>query len=101
MKRIFISSLVILIFHLSLSLSAQEITIKGTITSSDDGTGLPGASVQIKGTQMGVVASSDGSYEITANSNAVLIFSFIGYEPQEIPVENRTIIDVTLKLSPA
>ena len=86
-------------FHLAISLSAQEITIKGTITSSDDGTGLPGASVQIKGTKMGVVAASDGRYEITADNNAILIFSFIGYESQEVPVENRTPIDVILKLA--
>jgi TonB-linked SusC/RagA family outer membrane protein len=99
MKRIIVSLLGILLFHLVSSLSAQEITIKGTITSSDDGAGLPGASVQIKSTRSGVVAGSDGRYEIKANSDATLIFSFIGYESQEIPVNNQTLIEVILKSS--
>jgi TonB-linked SusC/RagA family outer membrane protein len=99
MKQAINISLIILIFHLALSLSAQEITIKGTITSSDDGTGLPGASIQIKDTKMGVVAGSDGRYEITANANAVLVFSFIGFESREVPVDSRTSIDIILTLS--
>ena len=74
----------------------QGITIAGTVT---DGTGaiLPGVNVVIKGTVIGVISDSNGCYSINVpNSDVVLVFSFVGYTTQEIAVEGRQIIDVTL-----
>ncbi len=75
---------------------AQEATtVTGTII---DGTGepLPGVNVVIKGTTMGTVTNLDGEYTLEVPAEATLVFSFVGYNTQEIPVSGRTTIDVTL-----
>lgn len=75
---------------------AQGI-VKGTV-SSDDGLPLPGVNVIVKGTSNGVQTDFDGNYEIDINkSNAVLVFSYIGFESREISVGNKSVIDVTLQ----
>ena len=100
MKVFCIASLtVLLIYLLPVRVSAQEITIKGRVTASDEGTGLPGASIHVKGTFSAAVTNVEGQYQIVAGNNAVLIFSYIGYESQEIQVNNRTSIDVVLMIS--
>ena len=75
---------------------AQTVRIVGTITDANDRTGLPGASVVIKGTTAGVVADADGRYAIDAPQGATLVFSFVGMMSQEIPIEGRTEINVTM-----
>jgi TonB-linked SusC/RagA family outer membrane protein len=80
---------------LTSSLIAQTITVKGTV-KDNDGT-IPGVNVAIKGTLTGTVSDIDGKYSISVSgSNAVLVFSYIGYATQEITVGNQTVIDVTL-----
>jgi TonB-linked SusC/RagA family outer membrane protein len=77
----------------------QNITVTGT-TSDDSGERLVGVTVAVKGTNTGVVSGADGQYSISApDRNAVLIFSYVGYEQQEITVGSRTVIDVQLKSS--
>ncbi|MEP1032725.1 SusC/RagA family TonB-linked outer membrane protein [Ekhidna sp.] len=76
------------------SLMAQR-TVTGNVTD-DDGEGIPGATVQIKGTTTGVVTDVDGSYSLTVSNDDVLLISFIGFITQEIPVGNRTVIDVSM-----
>ncbi|HET8735936.1 MAG TPA: TonB-dependent receptor [Pricia sp.] len=75
---------------------AQEITVTGTVTSEVDGMALAGVSVVIKNTTKGVSTDFDGNYSIEAPSDATLIFSYIGFQTQEIPVEGQTTIDVVL-----
>mgnify|MGYP003672202138 CR=1 FL=1 len=75
---------------------AQQQNITGKV--SDENGGLPGVSVTLKGTQQGTLTNVDGSYSISANSNAVIVFSFVGYVKQEINVNNQSKIDVTLKV---
>ena len=79
----------------ALGLNAQNITVKGTVT---DNTGEPviGAGVVIKGTLKGVSTNLDGAYSIECASNATLVFSFIGMESQEVPVNGRTVINVSM-----
>lgn len=75
----------------------QTLKITGKVTSSLNGFGLPGVSVVIKGTQTGTATSSSGDYTIDVpGADAVLIFSFIGYETQEVIVGGRSIINVEL-----
>lgn len=75
----------------------QGKVVTGKITSSIDNSGLPGTTVMIKGTTIGVVTDLDGKYSITVpNAQSVLIISFIGMEPQEIAVNGRSKIDVIL-----
>jgi TonB-linked SusC/RagA family outer membrane protein len=86
----------------SLSGSIEEafvdINVTGRVTSSDDGSGLPGVSVLVKGSQAGTVTDSEGRYSISVpNASSILVFSFIGYTPAEITVDGRTTIDVSLE----
>ncbi|HEY9170203.1 MAG TPA: TonB-dependent receptor [Lutibacter sp.] len=73
---------------------AQEV-ISGIITDAS-GESLPGASVQEKGTSNGTVADFDGNYKISVKKGSILIFSFIGYQSQEI-VATKNIINVKLE----
>ncbi|GHB59140.1 SusC/RagA family TonB-linked outer membrane protein [Persicitalea jodogahamensis] len=75
---------------------AQEARVTGTVTSAEDGSSLPGVSVQVKGTQRGTQTDATGGYSIEAAPNAVLIFSFVGFIPQEIAVGSSSTINVQL-----
>src|SRR5690606_24879107 len=73
----------------------REVTVSGTIT---DGAGqpLPGATISVQGTTTGTVSDLDGKYIMTVPDNAVLVFSFVGFQSQSIPVGANSIINVTL-----
>lgn len=76
-------------------LFAQNIGVKGTV-KSNDGTTMPGVNVVLKGTSTGTTTAVDGQFSISVPSSSTLVFSFIGYETKEIPVNGNTRIDVTL-----
>jgi TonB-linked SusC/RagA family outer membrane protein len=79
-------------------LIAQENTIKVTgVISASDKLPMFGVSVLEIGTDNGTIADLDGKYEIEVPVNAVLRFSYIGYESQEVPVEARDIIDIVMQ----
>jgi len=74
----------------------QEIT--GTVTDGSNGEALPGVSILIKGTTLGTVTDMDGRYRIAVpGSDAVLVFSFLGFESQEISVGPNSEINVRLQ----
>ncbi|MBC6997061.1 TonB-dependent receptor [Cytophaga sp. FL35] len=73
----------------------QQVQVSGNV--SDDAGPLPGVSVFIKGTNNGTATDFDGNYEITAASNAVLSFSFIGYKNKDVSINGRTTINVKLE----
>lgn len=77
---------------------AQDRVVTGKVTSSDDGSLLPGVSVAIKGTTRGTTTDANGSYKISVPNNGVLVFSFIGYTTQEGAIGNRNTIDVKLNV---
>ncbi|WP_195715172.1 TonB-dependent receptor [Ancylomarina sp. 16SWW S1-10-2] len=79
----------------SFGIKAQELTVQGTILSADDGLGIPGVSVVIKGTTTGTVSNMDGFYSLPANMGDVLHFSFIGMNEQLITI-TKEVIDVTM-----
>jgi TonB-dependent starch-binding outer membrane protein SusC len=84
---------------LFLLLSAQAIHAQTRITGlvkDEKGQPLPGVSVSLKGTTNGTVTNGAGAYSITAPPDSVLLFSFLGYNTLQIPVNNRSIIDVAL-----
>ena len=80
---------------------AQEKTVSGKVTSSEDGSPLPGVSVLIKGSTKGVTTDGNGVYKISASTNATLNFSFIGFTTQSVQVGGRAIVDVQLKADAA
>ena len=69
---------ILLVLIASIQLSAQERTISGVVTSSSDKLPIPGVNVVIKGTSTGAQTNFDGYYEIKANEEQILVFSFIG-----------------------
>jgi len=76
---------------------AADITITGKVSDSEKGEFLPGVSITIKGTSRGATTDGKGDYSIKVpNKNSVLVFSFLGYESQEIEVGNQTIISVSM-----
>ncbi len=79
--------------------NALAVTVKGKI-SDEQGQPLPGVSVIVKGTANGTTTDNDGGYSLNVadEKSAVLVFSFIGYLSQEIPVSNRSTINVTLSV---
>lgn len=75
---------------------AQGLSVKGKITD-ENGQPLPGVTILLKGTSNGVTTNTEGDYALNLpNGNGTLVVSFIGYTPQEIPVNNRTTIAVRL-----
>jgi TonB-linked SusC/RagA family outer membrane protein len=78
------------------NVNAVDRTLAGTVVD-ETGSGLPGVSVLIKGTQVGTTTDVDGKYQIITRSESdILIFSFVGYLPQEVTVGSRTTLDITL-----
>lgn len=74
------------------------ITINGKVTSTGDDSGLPGVTILEKGTNNGTVTDIDGSYSIdVAGPNSVLVFSYVGFESQEVTVGNRTSVNVSME----
>ena len=95
LNKALILSLFFLAFS-ALSAFAQNRPVSGTVTAGDDGSKLPGVSVLVKGTTTGTTTNENGAYTINAPANATLVFSYIGYATQELPVNNRSTINVIL-----
>lgn len=94
MKRNFLF-LLLLLFAVNV-FGQGGITVKG-IVSDETGEVLPGVNILVKGTINGTASNLDGEYELRIlQENPVLVFSFIGYEVQEIPVNGKNEIDVVL-----
>ncbi|SOD99353.1 SusC/RagA family TonB-linked outer membrane protein [Spirosoma fluviale] len=75
-----------------------DIVVKGRVTDNDKGDPIPGASIVLKGANKGTNTDANGQYSISVpNANAVLVFSFVGFEKQEVTVGNRTQVNITLK----
>jgi TonB-dependent starch-binding outer membrane protein SusC len=87
---------VLLVFGTLVSF-AQERVVTGKVTSSDDGSGIPGVNILEKGTSNGTVSDSDGNFRISVGSNATLVFSFVGYTAQEVAVGSQSTVNVTLQ----
>ena len=102
MKKInFIRSFIVLLALITYGNFAQgqRVTVTGTVTDATNGEPIPGVTILVKGTTMGTSTDLVGKYSIQAESNSTLSFSFIGYEPQDIPINGRAIIDVALNVS--
>ena len=75
----------------------QGQTIKGKVTSPTDNEPIIGASVMVKGTVNGTITDIDGNFQLSANTNATLVISFVGYITQEISLNGKTNVEVLLK----
>ncbi|WP_165699349.1 SusC/RagA family TonB-linked outer membrane protein [Hymenobacter jejuensis] len=87
------------LFNDGIILKPADATADATVTGrvvDEKGAGLPGVNVVVKGTSNGAQTDPDGKYTLTVPEGATLVFSFIGYTTQEVPVGGRTTIDVAL-----
>src|SRR5690554_1996269 len=73
----------------------QDVRVTGTVRDTD-GEVVPGATVSVQGTTIGTATDLDGKYALSVPTGATLVFSFIGFETQIIPIGDRSVIDVTL-----
>lgn len=92
-----------LLFLFLLTLGCTQLwaqrMVSGKVTSSEDGTALPGVNVVVVGSQQGSITDIDGNYQIAVSDGASLKFSYIGYIDQEIAVGNRSVIDVVMAVN--
>ncbi|NDV84014.1 TonB-dependent receptor [Bacteroides sp. 51] len=91
----------ILLFMLALTFSVglssqNQRKITGTITD-EEGESIIGASVTVKDTGIGTITDMDGRFSLDVNSDAVIVVSYIGYLPQEVPVQGKTDIRIILR----
>lgn len=100
MKHFFLFSkhwLSIMLLMSTFGLIYGQTSISGKITNASDNTPLVGVSVVLKGTQTGTLTGADGSYSISVpDANAVLRFSYIGFQAQEVTVGSRSVINLGL-----
>ncbi|MFM1835331.1 MAG: hypothetical protein RJA04_18, partial [Bacteroidota bacterium] len=81
---------------MGIQMLAQDRTVTGRVTASDDGSGIPGASIAVKGTTKGTSTDADGNYKITVSGSAVLTFSSVGFNSQDVTVGNKSQINIAL-----
>ena len=80
--------------------SGAAVTVTGRVTSIEDGSGIPGVNVVLKGTQSGTITDAEGRYSLNSpDDNGILVFSYIGFVSQEISISGKTMIDVSMEPS--
>eukprot|EP01029_Cantina_marsupialis_P017414 TRINITY_DN3916_c0_g1_i1.p2 TRINITY_DN3916_c0_g1~~TRINITY_DN3916_c0_g1_i1.p2 ORF type:complete len:991 (+),score=166.41 TRINITY_DN3916_c0_g1_i1:242-3214(+) len=87
--------MLVMVFSFTI-IQAQQKVVTGTVTDANDGMGIPGVSVVVKGTTIGTSTDIDGKYTLEADASSTLVFSFVGYKTQEILVGEQTLINVIL-----
>jgi TonB-linked SusC/RagA family outer membrane protein len=97
--RLFRAGLVFTFLLFAFSAFSQVQAVTGTVRTSDTGETLPGTSVFVKGTTVGTITDIDGNYSLPVEAPAILVFSFIGYETQEVPFTGQAVLDITLETS--
>lgn len=96
MMKVYFPLFLWLLLCLPLLVGAQERVVTGKV--SDASGPMPGVTVQLKGTTKGTATGADGAYRLPVPDNkAVLVFKFIGYEPQEVVVGTQSVVDVRLQ----
>ncbi len=96
-KGIFLNMVILLL--LTGPAIAQNRTITGTVLAGDTKEPLPGVNIVIKGTTRGTITDLEGNYSLEIREeDETLLFSYIGYQPQEITIGNKSVIDVTLQI---
>lgn len=74
----------------------KDVAVKGTVISSEDEKPIPGVNVMVKGTANGTITDINGNYTLAVPDSAVLVFSFVGFITEEVPVNGRSVIDMVM-----
>ena len=98
MKKVLLT---LMVLHITVfSVTAQERTVSGKITSTEDDMGLPGVSIIIKGTLSGTITNIDGEFSLSWVADTdTLAISYIGYAPQEVIVGGKKTINIVMEVS--
>src|SRR5690606_35051485 len=78
------------------ALAVLQQTVTGTVTSSADGSPLAGVTVTVKGTMRGSTTNEQGQFSVSASAGETLVFSFVGYQSQEVQLGTQTTLQVAL-----
>lgn len=98
MKKILLVKIFSVFMLISSLAWAQERTVSGRVTSTEDGSGLPGVNVLVKGSTVGTITDSNGAYTISVpTGSTALSFSFVGFVSQEVEIGGRAVIDVRME----
>ena len=84
MKKQLLSKVLSSVFFLLIGFQilAQDRMVTGRVTSADDGSGVPGATIAIKGTSKGTSSDANGNFKISVGQSAILVFSSVGFNSQ-------------------
>ena len=96
LKSLIKTTLMTITVLMSLSVYAQDKSVSGKVTDKSDGSGMPGVSISVKGSNRGTQTDVNGAYKISAPANATLVYSFVGFTKQEIAVGTRSEMNVAL-----
>lgn len=97
MKKVKLLLTLLVLFYVT-TMFAQTVQISGTVTNSEDGLPIPGATVQVKGTTVGSITDFDGKYTVAVpEGSAILVYSFVGMKSIEREIAGQTVIDVILE----
>ena len=98
MKGILLLCLTAVFVFAGSELWAQQRTVTGRVTSTEDGAGLPRVNVVLKGTTVGTVSDVEGKYSVNVPAEGgTLVFTFIGLKSQEIEIGSRSTIDLQME----
>ena len=98
MKKVLLI-LTVLLFSV-FTVTAQERTVSGRVTSPEDDLGLPGVTVVVKGTSKGTVTDMNGDFKLSGvNAEDTLAFSYVGFEPQEVLVGTQKVINIIMQVA--
>lgn len=78
-------------------LGQQYQAITGTVTGESDGSPIPGVAVVVQGTTVGTITDFDGTFTINAASDAVLVFSYLGFKSETVALNGRSTVNITLE----
>src|ERR1700749_1593818 len=91
MKKLLLVSLCFLVLCIT-QVFAQNRTVTGTVTAKDDGLPIPGVTVKIKGSGVGIATDANGKFSIAnVPAGSTLVFSFISFLSQDVPVNGRNV----------
>ncbi len=88
--------ILVLFFFIYSVVQAQTIQISGRVTSANEPSGLPGVNVVVKGTSQGSITDLNGTFSLDVPDGTTLVFSFVGYQTQELIVQGPENIDIEL-----
>lgn len=100
-KRIFMGLLIMAAFMQTIALSAQSsTTVSGRVVDAATGETLPGVNIRVKDKVVGTITTSQGDFSITVNQAPplTLIFSFVGYTPQEVEINQASVSDLEIRM---